>query len=176
MSIATPHKSYQHRKLGNTLLVAAITFLSSHVIAFEGHNGITFDMTQKQVEAKGFVCNESETSNTDIILDCSHMEMTGTAFGLPTKNYEVSIGKSKKVIRISVDFGGNVNIQSYLNLTTQIGNFFPKKLADGSMHSKAILRDVWEAKNGAQAVLLFLSGIPPITKDRISISFWPPSR
>lgn len=176
MSIATPHKFARHRKLGNTLLAAAITFLSSQVLAFEGHNGITFDMTQKQVEAKGFVCNESRSSNTNIILDCNHMEMTGTAFGLPTKNYNVSIGKSKKVIRIGAEFGGNVNMQSHLNLSTQIGNFFPKKLADKSMHSKDVLMDVWEAKNGAHAVLNFFSGIPPIIKASMRISFWSPNR
>ena len=155
------------------IAVAAIS--SSLAIASDGHNGIRFDMTQKQIEAKGFVCNPPEEKTPDVIAECQHMDMTGVAFGFPTKDYRILIGPTKKVDMIGAEFSGRIGTEDYLSLHRKIEHFFPKKNEAGTLHEQGMVRrDEWRAKNNAALVLLLVSGIPPITNTSLSVTFWSP--
>lgn len=148
--------------------IAVAAFSSSHVIAFDGHNGIRFDMTQKQVETKGFVCNPPKERKPTVIAECLHMDMSGVAFGFPTKDYRILIGSTKKVDMIGAEFVGHIGTEDYLSLHSKIEHFFPKKTQ--SQQASMVIRDVWRANDNAAAVLLLIRGIQP----SLSITFWSP--
>lgn len=155
--------------------IAIAAICSSPTIASDGHNGIRFDMTQKQVEAKGFVCNPPEEKKSDVVAECQHMDMTGVAFGFPTKDYRILIGSTKKVDMIGAEFSGRVGTEDYFSLHRKIEHFFPKKYEAGTVHEQGMVRrDEWRANNNASAVLMLMNGIPPITKTSLSITFWSP--
>jgi hypothetical protein len=122
--------------------------------ASEGHNGILFNMTQKQVEGKGFVCNPPEEKSDTTIAVCNHIDMTGIAFGYPTKDYEVRIGPSKKVDTIRASFSGEITSDQYFDLHSRIPLFFPKKdEAATDNNSKYYECNEWRAKNNSSARL-----------------------
>ena len=150
-------------------------FIFSTAYAFNGHNGIGFDMSQNEVEAKGFVCNPPNERGANYIAECEHMDMTGVAFGYPTNYYRVRIGKNKKVIMIGAVFSGTITQEDYFKLQNKIEFFFPKKDEKASFYKQGMaIRDEWNDQNNASAVLLYVKGIPPITKTSISITFWSP--
>lgn len=158
------------------MFVGFLLFSSSlSAFAVDGHNGITFKMTQKQVEAKGFVCN-SEKERKDIIAVCNHMEMTGTAFGNPTENYEVSIGTNKKVNEIRADLVGfSASIESYLALTLKIEKFFPIKDEKLSVNGQGyFIKDFYRSKDKSGAAVLMTKPMPPIIKGSNIITFYSP--
>lgn len=160
------------RKFAYIVIVAITT--SHAAIAADGHNGIRFDMTQQQVEAKGFVCNPPKEKKPDVIAECRHMDMTGVAFGFPTKDYSILIGPTTKVDSIGAEFSGRIGTEDYFDLHHKIVHFFPIEHKAGSMHSESIRRDEWRSNNGAAAVLLLLKGTPPVTRTSLSIRFWSP--
>jgi len=139
------------------------------------HNGISFDMTQKDVEEQGFVCNPPEEQNSDIRANCKHMDLTGIAFGYPTKDYSLIIGSTGKVDKIGAEFSENISMDAYFKLHREITFFFPNKYEKGTFHSQGTARrDEWRDKNNTSAVLLLFDGIPPVTKTSLSITFWSP--
>lgn len=161
----------------NKNILVGFLFLSSSLSAFavDGHNGITFKMSQKQVEAKGFVCNP-EKEKKDIIAVCNHMEMRGTAFGNPTENYEVSIGTNKKVNEIKADLVGfSTSIESYIDLTLKIEKFFPIKDEKLSFNGEGyFVRDFYRSKDKSGAAFFMSKPMPPISKGSKIITFYSP--
>lgn len=152
-----------------------VTIASIPAYAFNGHNGINFDMSQKEVEKLGFVCNPPKEKDPDTKANCEHMDMTGVAFGFPTRDYRVRIGSSGKVDMISSEFSVNLSTAEYIRLHSKIEHFFPTKDEDASFHAQGTARrDQWRAKNNAAAVLLLMNGIPPVTETSLGISFWSP--
>ena len=158
-------------------MLIGFLLLSSSLSAFavDGHNGITFKMTQKQVEAKGFVCN-SEKRLKNIIAVCNHMEMTGIAFGYPTENYEVRIGANKKVNAIQADLVGfSTSIENYIDLMLKIEKFFPikdEKLSFGG--DGYFVKDFYRSKDKSGAALFITKPMPPISKGGSAITFHSP--
>ncbi len=162
--------------MNKNMLVGFLLFSSSlSAFAVDGHNGITFKMTQKQVEAKGFVCNP-EKERKDIIAVCNHMEMTGTAFGNPTENYEVSIGANKKVNEIKADLVGfSTSIESYLALTLKMEKFFPIKDEKLSFNGEGyFVKDFYRSKDKSGAAFFMTKPMPPISKGSKVITFYSP--
>lgn len=158
------------------MLVGFLLFSSSlSAFAVDGHNGITFKMTQKQVEAKGFVCNP-EKERKDVIAVCNHMEMKGAAFGNPTENYEVSIGINKKVDGIKAELVGfSANVEDYLELTMKIQKFFPNKDEKLSFNGEGyFIKDFYRSKDKSGAAILITKPMPPIIKGKTVITFYSP--
>lgn len=151
-----------------TAISIACVGLSAH--AQDGHNGIRFDMTQKQVEAKGFTCNPPKEKIGNIVALCHHMDMTGVAFGIPAQDYEVRIGPSKRVDVIKAELTGVRSIEDIFSLHRKVENFFPAKDlklshgAQGSYNS-----DFWRAKNNA-GLSLYMSR----SQKTISLQFFSP--
>jgi len=157
------------------LITFAACLMPFTAYAFNGHNGISFDMTQQEVEKKGFVCNPPEKKDPNVKAECEHMDLTGVAFGYPTKDYRLIIGSSGKVDMIGAEFGGHIATSDYFSLHSKIKHFFPTKDEKASFHAQGTAtRDQWRAKNNASAVLLLIYGVPPITKTSLSITFWSP--
>ncbi len=160
----------------NKNILVGFLFLSSSLNAFavDGHNGITFKMTQKQVEAKGFVCNP-ETERKDIIAVCNHMEMKGSAFGIPTENYEISIGSNKRVDEIRAEFVGfTVNVENYVALTLRLQKFFPTKDDKLSFSHEYFIKDFYRAKDKTGAAVYMSKPIPLVSKGSNVITFYSP--
>jgi len=155
-------------------IIATIFLMPASVSGFNGHNGITFDMTQNEVEKKGFVCNPLEKEDRRIKYRCNHMDLTGVAFGYNTKDYNLAIGHSGKVIKIGANFTGIKTVSDYLNLHTQIEQFFPNKYEKGSMHEKSLTREEWRSKNNSSVVLIHFKGSPPYIQPSLVLSFWSP--
>ena len=147
------------------------------VSAFSGHNGINFDMTQKQVEIKGFVCNPPKEESSSIKAECKHMDFTGVAFSFPTNDYTIYIGPSGKVDIITADFSKQLSLTDNLKLYRNIEHFFPTKYEKGAFYSEGLMRRTeWRAKNNASAVLLFINAMPPVRDATTSITFTSPRR
>lgn len=127
----------------------------------DGHNGIKFDMTQKQLESKGFICNP-EPKPDMTITKCKHMDMTGVAFSVPTQNYTVHIGRDNHVAIISADLVGVRRYEDYTHLLNTVSEFFPTKdEASSSSNSGSgmiLQRDAWRDKNNAGIAVSFFSG------------------
>jgi hypothetical protein len=140
----------------------------------DGHNGIRFDMKQKDIEAIGFVCKPRNEKVNHIHVECNHMDMTGVAFGFPTKDYSVAIGSTGKVTFISSNFSGNITTSDYLGLNSKIELFFPNKVAELTMHSNVARIDHWRDKNNSAAVLLWTAGVEPYISQKLTITFWSP--
>ena len=139
------------------------------------HNGINFNMTQHEIEEKGFVCNPSKGKNSNIESKCEHMDMTGVAFGFPTKDYRLTIGPSGKVDIISADFSGRIDSADYFSIQSKIQHFFPTQNEVATLHEQGLLRrDEWVSNDNAAAVLTYVSAIPPFTKQTLSIAFRSP--
>lgn len=138
-----------------SIAIACMTVLTcAH--AMDGHNGIQFDMSQKEVEAKGFVCNPPKEKIDHILSLCAHMDMTGVAFGDPTKDYSIVIGPSGKVDQISAVFANTANVSDYVSLSAKIVNFFPNKHEPSTMHESHVMTDEWRAHDNSAAVLTYL--------------------
>lgn len=147
----------------------------SHVYAIDGHNGIRFNMTQRDVEAKGFVCAPPKKEGREIAV-CRHMELTGTAFGVATQNYEVTIGPDKRVADIRADLVGIRTVPEYLNLLSKVQDFFPKKDEAGTHSAQGLyMRDAWRAPDNSGASVFYASGVKGVTKDTMSVTFSSPS-
>ncbi|MCX6068221.1 MAG: hypothetical protein NT121_21135 [Chloroflexi bacterium] len=143
--------------------------------AQDGHNGIKFEMTQKQVEALGFVCNPPKKPSSDKLAECHHMDMTGVAFGYPMQDYEVSIGASNNVDSIKAKLNGVRSLADVLELHEKVKNFFPIEDVQGThRHQGMYSRDAWRAKNNAGLSLFQDSGAPPIIKPSLSVTFYSP--
>lgn len=141
------------------LIAVLIIFASStYVYASDGHNGILFKMTQKQVEKKGFVCNPIKNKSDTDIADCRHMNMTGNAFGYPTKDYRVIIGPSKKVDMIVAKFSGRITTDQYYDLQYKIEHFFPNKNEAATVNDDVFMGDEWRSNNNAAARLSLFPG------------------
>lgn len=150
------------------LLVAS----SCYSYAIDGHNGIKFNMTQKQLEKMGFICNPNTDAKQLFIADCRHMDMTGVAFNIPAQNYSVSIGKNKRVATILADLIGIRTLDDYIALIVNISEFFPKKDEAGTKSIEGYLqRDAWRAKNNAGIALNFFTRSGP----RVTIGFFSPT-
>lgn len=156
-------------------LILAFATVSPFAQALDGHNGITFNMTQRQVETKGFICDSETKSEGTIIATCRHMDMTGAAFGVPTQNYEVGIGPNKRVASIKADLVGIRSLADYLALHTRIGQFFPKKDEQRSFADRGVRRDFWRDKDNSGISLFFSSGVRGVIKDTMWISFYSPA-
>ena len=157
-------------------MIAAFVF-SSPAHAFDGHNGIRFDMSQKDVEKLGFVCNPEKEQDSYYKADCEHMDMTGVVFGHPTKDYVVNIGPSNKVDMIQATFSELKTIYDppYYKLRSKIEHFFPTKDESVSFNSPGnLVRDGWRSNNTALAVLVYVKGSPPIIETSLNISFFSP--
>lgn len=154
------------------VLKAVLIIFASSTFAFasEGHNGILFKMTQKQVEAKGFVCNPPDEKSETMMADCRHMDMTGVAFGYPTKDYRVVIGPSKKVDMIIADFSGRITTDQYLDLHYKIKHFFPKKNEAATINDGDFIHNEWRANNNVAVWLNLFTSSP----SSMSISFVSP--
>lgn len=159
----------------NTLVGFMLFSFSLSTYAVDGHNGITFKMTQKQVEAKGFVCNP-EKDHKDIIAVCNHMEMKGNAFGIPTENYEVRIGNNKRVEEISADLVDfSASIESYIDLTLKVQKFFPIKDEKLSASGEGyFVKDFYRGKDKSGFSIFMTKPIPPISKGSKTITFISP--
>ena len=147
--------------------------------AVDGHNGIKFEMTQNQLENKGFICNPSSEFFATSIAKCKHMEMTGVAFSVQTRNYTVYIDNDNRVAVILADLVGLRSLEDYFSLLTNISGFFPKKdeansLAD-SRSGNTLRRDAWRTNNNAGIALSYVSGVRGIMKDQVSVIFSSPS-
>jgi tol-pal system protein YbgF len=135
-----------------TKLILAIVLLlvsSSYSYAIDGHNKIKFNMTQKQLEKIGFICNPV-TDDQLIVAKCKHMDMTGVAFNVPAQNYTVTIGRNKKVAEIKADLIGISDLKAYIKLKHNIDEFFPNK--NNSIKKPAKIgwfQDGWIANNNA---------------------------
>jgi len=160
-------------KILTSVTLAAICFGAAvNANAMDGHNGIHFNMKQKDVEAKGFVCNPPKEPQKHILAVCKHMDMTGVAFGFPTKDYNLVIGASGKVDKIGAEFSNPISMADYFSLHPKIEHFFPQKYEAGSKHADSVIRDEWRAKNNSAAVLMYFKGVPSITNSSLRISFW----
>lgn len=154
--------------------IAAVCFAAPiSAFAFDEHNGISFNMTQKEVEKKGFVCNPSE-GYPNIKAKCQHMDLTGVAFGYPTKDYKVSIGTSGKVDIISADFSGQLKTSNFFDIRGKIKHFFPTKNEEATFNYQGVSREEWRSKDNAAAVLVLMPGTPPFSETSLSITFRSP--
>lgn len=155
--------------------VTVAALFSFHAYAQEGHNGIRFDMNQKQIEAKGFACNPPKEKKDDVVAICHHMDMTGVAFGMPTQEYEVQIGPAKKVDEIRAELVGMRDLSDLFALYRKVENFFPKKDEAGTHSGQGVyMRNAWRANNNAGAAIFVMQGVRPITKTTVSVMFYSP--
>ncbi len=152
--------------------IAVISFTAQ---AIDGHNGIKFDMTKKQVEEKGFFCNPPKRPDPLVIAECHHMDMTGVAFGIPAKDYEVRIGTSNRVDEIKAELIGLRSLSDVIELHQKIEKLFPTKDEAGTHSEKGMYtRDEWRAKDNSGVSLFMASAIPPITKAVARLTFYSP--
>ena len=155
-------------------VLLATTSLYCHAI--DGHNGIKFSMTQQQLEGMGFICNPNTKSERSSFATCKHMDMTGAAFSVPTRNYEVEIGSDKRVSSIRADLVGIRSTADYLALLTNISGFFPKKdEANTHSHQGSYMKEAWRANNNAGISVFYSSGVKGLIKDTLWVSFHSPS-
>lgn len=151
------------------------TFFTFSVYAAKGHNGIQFDMTQKQIEAMDYACNPPKEKNPMITAECFHMDMTGKVFGYKTQDYEVRIGPSGKVDMISANIIGVKTLSDIIELHLKIQKFFPIKDEEGTHRKQGMYsRDAWRAKDGSGISLFLFNGIPPVIKTTLDITFQSP--
>lgn len=156
-------------------VIIAITTFSPLAQALDGHNGITFNMSQRQVEKKGFICQSQTKDRLGIIARCLHMDMTGVAFGVPTQNYEVEIDSNKRVASIQADLIGIRTLADYLALHNRIDKFFPKKDESRSFAADVGRLDFWRDKDNSGISVYISPGVRGITKDTKWVTFWSPA-
>lgn len=156
------------------LVVIAAACFNTSAYAVDGHNGIRFDMTQKDLEAKGFVCRAPKAKQTNDLAECQHMDFTGVAFGFPTNDYRIFIGSNGKVDRIIASFSGNFSYTDSLSLGHKIEHFFPNKKRSATVVSEIFQSETWVAENNAVAVTRFIRGTPPFLKNSFTIIFGSP--
>lgn len=159
------------------MLFILLATASCYSYALDGHNGIRFDMTQKQLESKGFICHPNNKEERLTIATCKHMDMSGVAFSLPTQNYEVQIGSDKRVAWIRADISGIHSMADYIALVTNISEFFPKKDAAGTLRGSSFRKDAWRDNNNAGISVSYFAGAEGVEwdKDTFWISFTSPS-
>ena len=144
--------------------------------AIDGHNGIRFEMTQQQLEAKGFICNPNAKQERSIVATCRHMDLTGVAFNIPTSNYQVEIDADNQVASIRADLIGIRSASDYLGLLTHISEFFPRKDEAGSFRGGGTtMKDAWRANNNAGISIFYSAGARGIIKDTLWVTFNSPS-
>ena len=148
--------------------ILIITLFSFNAHSQDGHNGIRFDMNQKQVEEKGFVCNPPKEKR-------SNMDMTGVAFGIPTKDYEVHIGADNKADIILAELVGIQELPDLFSLYRKVENFFPNENPDDThTEPNLFIRKSWKAKNNSGATIFIMQGIKNFTKTKVSVIFYSP--
>lgn len=152
-------------------VLLATTSLYCHAI--DGHNGIKFSMTQKQLEGMGFICNPE--TRPEIIATCKHMDMTGTAFSVPARNYKVEIGKDKRVAIIDADLVGNRSAPDYRALISNISEFFPKKDEARTYNFPGNKTVAWRANNNAGIMVNYGSGVVGLINSSLRVTFLSPS-
>ncbi len=160
------------------VFAVALATMSLYCHAIDGHNGIKFSMTQQQVKGMGFICNPNTGTERLSLATCKHMDMTGVAFSVPTRNYAVEIGNDKRVSSIRADLVGVLSTADYLDLLTNISRFFPKKDEAGEFSegtTSIYIRRAWRANNNAGISVFYASGIKGIKKDTLWVSFHSPS-
>lgn len=150
-------------------------FFACSVMALDGHNGINFTFTQKDVESLGFVCKPPKKESDNFSAKCLHMNMRGEVFGYSANNYEVTIGKNKKVDSIKTELIGRFDHAEYLRVNEKAEYFFPIKNEAGSVRSAGnILRDQWFSPDKSSVILMLFYGVPGVMKTTMSVSFWSP--
>lgn len=155
------------------VVLLSTTTLYCHAI--DGHNGIKFEMTQQQLESIGFICNPNTKKEREPIATCRHIDMTGIAFGVPTRNYAVEIDSDNRVSSIRVDIGIN-SMADYIELNTNISGFFPNN-DEFETDSKqgSYIKNGWRANNNAGIWFTYFSGVKGIVKDKFWLIFNSPS-
>jgi len=133
------------------------------------HNGIKFDMSQKQVEAMGFVCKPEEDRHHTTIAKCKHSKMTGTAFDYRTKNYRLSISTSGKVGVIFAEIVGmpyweyNTSSQQLTqDLFSKIQKTFPIK-ADSRGVPGSYVNSEWNTRDGFKLSVIMFPGMSTVS-------------
>lgn len=157
------------------LFIFAIASASSLTWAVNGHNGIKFDMTKKQIEAMGFSCVVPEDGTKDYLSECRHIEMSGNVFGFGTNNYKVKIGLNKRVATISADLLGIRTSEQYLELLVKVRDFFPVEDTFFSFHAETVDRYAFRAKDKSGISLLYSKGVEGYLNDTFRITFESPS-
>lgn len=101
--------------------------------------------------------------------------MTGVAFGVPTRNYEVGIGNDGRVSYIRADLVGIRSAADYLALLTNISGFFPRK-DEANTHSRqgSYMREAWRANNNTGISVFYAPGVRGIIKDTLWVTFFSP--
>jgi len=133
------------------------------------HNGIKFDMSQKQVEAMGFVCEPEEGRDHIVIAECKHSKMIGTAFDYKTKDYTLLISASGKVGTVSAEiigvphweYGTNSR-QLTQDLFLKIRKTFPIKTYSGGIIGSSV-NEEWYTRDGFRLSVTMLSGIAAVS-------------
>ena len=156
------------------MLVAILSGCGSNSAPVGGHNGITFDMNQENVEKLGFVCKESKPDDW-FSLSCSHMAMTGRALNHSTAEYRVTINRQDgKVCQIDATFTDIAKLSDYMLISSKVTDFYSTKVHSNVIGSQ--YDTMWIDKNKARLVLYYSGGAPPILPDNIAVSFWSPNR
>ncbi len=156
-----------------TLTVLAI-FTPLSAYAFNGVSGITFDMTQQEVEKKGFVCKDEEV-HPKIKIKCQHIDMTGEAFGFTLGQYTLGIGLTGKVELITARFNGKISVVDRSLIKARMADFFPLEVKDKAFSGDSVTQNVWRAKNDVTALLIFRRGIDTYVKPALILTFWSPT-
>jgi hypothetical protein len=160
----------------NVSVAALLLTIGPYAFAIDGHNGIRFNMSQKDVEGKGFVCSPPKKSDTREVAVCKHMELSGTAFGVPTQNYEVSIGPDKRVARIRADLVGIRSAQDYLSLLNRVQEFFPVKDEARTQRVQGqFMNDTRRAPDNSAVSVFYAPGVQGIVKDMLAVTFMSPA-
>lgn len=156
------------------LLVAILSGCDSNSPPVGGHNGITFNMNQKDVEKLGFVCKESKPDDW-FSVSCSHMAMTGRAFSHNIAEYSVTINRQDgKVCQIDAAFTDISKLPDYMLISSKVTDFYSTEVYSNIVGN--IYDRMWIDKNKARLVLNYSEGVPPIFPDKITVSFWSPNR
>lgn len=101
----------------------------------DGHNGILFSMSQKDLEALGFKCKPFDNAplkklGLGIVIDniiCRHPDMVGQAFGQSLANYDVSLtAAGDKILFIDAKITSSIRrIDDLLAVGARVQEFYP---------------------------------------------------
>ena len=162
------------KSLYAVLLVTMLYGCGSDSVTVGGHNGITFDMNQKDVEKLGFVCKESKPDDW-FSVSCSHMSMTGRVFEHNTESYRLIINRQDgKVCQIDATFTDASNLPDYMLISTKVPDFYS---TEEYSHVSATMHDtMWIDKNKARLILTYFQGLPPLLPSNITVHFWSQNR
>lgn len=134
----------------NKILLVVLFFMcATSAFAMDGHSGISFSMSQKDIEALGFVCQPPNKNETR----CFNDSYKGDAFGYPTTGYEVDIGDKNTVRHIKTKLSGKISLADYDDLCKKIEQIFPTKNEKATFRKNDLTIDGWIADNRAKAFL-----------------------